>query len=112
MLDRVAHDSGPVIIVGDFNMSDQSNDYQRITTSLRDTYREIGWGLGFTFPDFSYSNAMPVELHTSFLPLRPVVRLDYVFHNDDLQAVAVKVLPTSGGSDHRPVLAQLALISD
>lgn len=109
VLDRAAQDVGPVIILGDFNMSDQSEDYQRITARYTDTYRAVGWGLGFTFPDFSHTNAVPSELRTQSLPVQPLVRLDYIFHNETLQALEAHVWPSSGGSDHRPVFGRLAL---
>jgi vancomycin resistance protein VanJ len=109
VLDRAAQDTGAVVIAGDFNMPDQSDDYQRITAQYMDTYREVGWGLGLTFPDFSYANAVPDELPSLSLPIRPLVRLDYIFHSDALTALEARVWPTSGGSDHRPVFARLAI---
>ncbi len=109
VLNRARLDKMPVIIMGDFNMADLSDDYQRVTANFGDTYREVGWGMGFTFPDFSSSSAVPSG-RTS-LPIRPLVRIDYVFHSHDLTAIDALVWPTSGGSDHRPVLATLALPS-
>jgi vancomycin resistance protein VanJ len=106
VLRRVANDTDPVIVAGDFNMSDQVDDYTRITQHLEDTYREAGWGLGFTFPDFSARQAQP--FHTPLLEKfgRPVARIDFIFHSNDLQALSAQVWPTSGGSDHRPVVAE------
>src|SRR5258707_12377833 len=43
--------NGPVLMVGDFNMTDQTDDYQQIAAVFGDTYREVGWGFGPTFPD-------------------------------------------------------------
>ncbi|HEX2622526.1 MAG TPA: endonuclease/exonuclease/phosphatase family protein, partial [Phototrophicaceae bacterium] len=103
VLDRANQDIGAVIIVGDFNMADQSDDYQHITSQYADTFREVGWWMGFTFPDFLSPNAAPGGKFA--LPVRPVVRLDYIFHNDALLPVQAQVWRTSGGSDHRPVLA-------
>lgn len=109
VLDRATQETEPVIIVGDFNMADLSEDYQRITARFADSYREAGWGLGFTFPDFGGPNAAPGRVR--FLPVRPVVRLDYVFHNQWVQTQLIRVWPESGGSDHRPLLATLRLAS-
>jgi vancomycin resistance protein VanJ len=107
VLDRASHEYGPLIIVGDFNMADQSGDYQQITARYADTYREVGWGLGPTFPDFSSVNAVPGAVRA--LPVPPLVRLDYVFHNDALYPIEARVWNSSGGSDHRPVFVRLAV---
>jgi endonuclease/exonuclease/phosphatase (EEP) superfamily protein YafD len=106
VLARAEQDSGPTIIAGDFNMSDQSSDYGRISERFRDAYRESGWGLGFTFPDFSHANAMTVNAPVLSLLVRPLARIDYVFHSADLVARSAHVLAESGGSDHRPVLVE------
>lgn len=109
VLRRAAQDAGSVIIAGDLNMTDQADDYRRITQHFRDTYREEGWGLGFTFPDFSQKDALPINAPLLGKFGRPVTRIDFIFHNDDLQAISARVWPTSGGSDHRPVLAEFAI---
>jgi vancomycin resistance protein VanJ len=43
------------------------------------------------------------------LPVFPVVRIDHVFSSRELVALRAETLQDSGGSDHRPVLAVLAL---
>ena len=108
-LERAALDTEPLILVGDFNMSDQSEDYRRVAAFYTDTYREVGWGMGFTFPDFTYAEAVPNVLPAVSMPVRPLVRLDYIFHDEAFQALEARVLPSSGGSDHRPLFARLAL---
>lgn len=95
LLGRVAQESNPVLIAGDFNMTDLTGDYGLVVAHYSDSYREIGMGLGFTFPD----------LGQPFL----LARLDYVFHSLDFQATEARVWPTSGGSDHRPIFVRLAL---
>jgi endonuclease/exonuclease/phosphatase (EEP) superfamily protein YafD len=111
LLDRATQDDGALIILGDFNMSDQSEDYQRLTALYTDVYREVGWGMGFTFPDFSQPQSRPTALRDRNLSIQPFVRLDYIFHNEGVQALEALVWPTSGGSDHRPVYARLALLT-
>ncbi len=105
VLERASRNTGPVIIVGDFNMTDQCDSYRRITASFTDTYREVGWGLGFTFPDFSSGSVALGGIRLPSIP--PVVRLDYIFHNSAVHGLEARVWPTSGGSDHRPVFARL-----
>ena len=106
LLRRVALDDGEILIAGDFNMTDQATDYARLTAQFHDTYREVGWGLGWTFPDFTQPNAQPVQASILSALGRPLTRIDFVFHNDALYPVSARVWPTSGGSDHRPVLAE------
>lgn len=100
VLSRARHDPHPMILMGDFNMTDTSADYERIRTIFKDTYRQVGWGLGFTFPDFSMTKSL---FGSKVLHIPLLVRLDYIFHSPDLTATESYVLPTSGGSDHRPV---------
>ncbi len=105
ILERAESETTPVIIAGDLNMTDQSADYQRILANYADVQREIGWGMGFTFPDYRMVNPT-----LSFIP--PLSRIDYIFHNAGFHTVDTDVWPSSGGSDHRPLRATLALARD
>lgn len=108
VLAEAAQDHHPVLIMGDFNMTDQSEDYQRVTRRYRDAFGMVGYGMGFTFPDLSTFQSLPDYWP---LPIRfvPFLRLDYVFHSPHFHPLYAHVWPTSGGSDHRPVFALLAL---
>ncbi len=110
VLAQVAHDTGPILIMGDFNMTDQSEDYQRITAQFEDSFGATGYGMGFTFPDLSTFQSLPGYWP---LPVRlfPFLRLDYIFYNSAFQPIKAYAWPTSGGSDHRPVLAILSLVN-
>jgi vancomycin resistance protein VanJ len=90
---------GPMIVVGDFNMTDQSPGYRELTKNLEDAYREAGWGFGHTFPD--------VQVRSIATPL-PVVRIDYVFHTHDMAALRAYV-GDRGGPNHRFLVAELSL---
>ena len=92
-------------------MIDQTEDYQRSAASFSDTYREVGWGLGFTFPDADL--VTPSKRTIRRLIQFPVLlRLDYIFHNDAFLPLEANVWPESGGSDHHLVYARLALRAD
>jgi vancomycin resistance protein VanJ len=107
LLARTARETHPVLLAGDFNMSDQSADYWRMSARYQDSYRDAGWGLGLTFPaTMSQYSGRPSSSLLQWIP--PVVRLDYVFHDVTFEAVDAHVWPTSGGSDHLPVLVSLA----
>ena len=94
LLDLLASETGPLIVAGDFNMTDASTDYGRMTTNLLDSFRDSGFGFGLTFPAWS--------------PLL-AVRLDYVFHSGNIRSLSAQVMPASGQSDHFPVRAALSL---
>jgi vancomycin resistance protein VanJ len=104
MLALAAADSGPILLMGDFNTTDMDENYRRITANFADTFREVGWGMGFTNPDWQHDNP---RRGASFMPMYQ--RIDYVFHNQFFIPVEARVWPSSGGSDHRPLFAVLAL---
>ncbi len=93
----------PTILLGDFNLTPKTDDYDRITAHFTDVYGVVGRGLGYTFPVTSANGQLS-------LLLPPLARLDYVFVGDGWQPVSAQVWRESGGSDHRPMLARLALL--
>ncbi len=90
---------GPVVVLGDLNLTDRSAAYRQLTERLRDTHRTAGWGLGYTFPVAGPGARPGFAL--------PILRIDYVLATPDLQAVTCDTGPPAG-SDHRPVIATLA----
>lgn len=91
----------PTLMIGDFNMTPNTADYAHVTETFTDAYREAGFGLGYTFPDDNSSSLL------RYAP--PLARIDYVFHDADWTATAARVWGRTGGSDHYPVYARLAL---
>jgi len=92
----------PFFMAGDFNTSDQSPSYKLLATSLNDSFREAGNGFGMTWPVAS------VQKLPSFVP--PLIRIDYVFHNDGFLALDAR--PGSPmGSDHLPLFVTLEQIN-
>lgn len=98
LVERTSQETLPLLWVGDFNMSDQYTEYDDITAYLTDSFRESGFGLGFTYP------AQGVD----FLPA--IMRIDYVFHSDEFVSINTRTLDDSGPSDHYPVIGTLALM--
>lgn len=94
------HETGPLLVMGDFNMSDQSDAYHQMDGLLHDAFRQAGRGLGFTFPDQIKSTLRVIPL---------LLRIDYVWYNDRFTAQRAYVGADSGTSDHRPVVAELSL---
>ena len=94
LLRRVERLEDPLVVIGDFNMTDQQIMYAPLTSRLKDAHRESGWGMGFTFSRFPSIGL-------------PMWRIDYVFYSPDLVALSTTT-GDYGGSDHRPVNAELS----
>jgi endonuclease/exonuclease/phosphatase (EEP) superfamily protein YafD len=103
ILEDAAPETAPLLIAGDFNLTDQSDDYRLITSRYIDTYREVGRGLGVTYPDFTFFG------NPILATLPQIIRLDYVFHSEHFDSIEAYAWHTSGGSDHHPLFARLAL---
>ena len=97
----IATRTEPVIVVGDFNSTDQSDVYKIVSASLTDAHRAVGWGWGNTFPAYAGS-----WKHLPIIPRQ--VRLDMVFYSTELEAQSCKVGSAHGESDHLPVTVRLA----
>lgn len=101
ILDRAANRCGPLILVGDWNMTDQFEDYDRVTQTYTDTFVEAGtMSFGFSYPNGKR------------FPAPPLARIDYIFHNEAFVGLDARVIPESGSSDHRPFYARLALLDE
>jgi endonuclease/exonuclease/phosphatase (EEP) superfamily protein YafD len=97
LLSRLEETDIPVIVIGDFNTTDQQSPYAALTDRLYDAHSESGWGMGFT----------------TCLPLLGIStwRIDYIFYSSQLTALQT-VTGSCAGSDHRPVIAKLAFRAD
>jgi vancomycin resistance protein VanJ len=101
LVDVIADRSGPVIVAGDFNSTDQSEAYKTLRRDLTEAHRAAGWGFGHTFPAYAG------RFHS--IPLIPrQMRLDMIFYSEEFVALSSDVSSTYGESDHLPVLAKLA----
>lgn len=101
---EISKATGPLIVGGDFNATDQSETYRKIHHYLEDAYREAGMGFGFTYPAPPYTF---MEMH---LPTGPLWRIDHIFHSPEFIATSAYTLTTSGGSDHFPILVELSIV--
>jgi len=88
--------SEPALLLCDCNLTDTSQAYTELRSFLSDSFREAGWGLRNT----NYASDIPF----------PMQRIDYVWHNAGLSAIAAEV-GQAGGSDHLPVVVRLRLFS-
>ncbi len=100
LVQDIAATPGMRIVAGDFNTTDKNIPYKLMRLHLRDAHREAGWGFGFTFPTRARRMGS----------LLPFVRIDYIFYSEDFYALRTRTLQESGGSDHLPVVADLAIL--
>jgi vancomycin resistance protein VanJ len=103
LVDTLPDDPNPVLVLCDCNMTDQTAAYRSLDALLVDSFREAGWGLGFTFPAHPIAN-LPITI--------PVLRIDYVWHSDQFIATDAYADNDSGTSDHFPVVVRLLLRKD
>lgn len=99
LLSQTDAETGAYIVAGDFNMSDQTSIYTRLTQHMEDTFREAGIGLGTSWPAFQV---------VGLGALPPLIRIDYIWHSREFRALSAEVGPYLG-SDHLPVEATLNL---
>jgi len=97
LLGLIREVDGPLLVMGDFNQTEWSSSYSRLTTELQDGFRATGSGFGHTYP--SHWGPWNIRL--------PLLRIDYIFHSAELVASRAHVGP-DGGSYHLPTVADLA----
>ncbi len=90
--------NGSQVLTGDFNQTEWSASHAMIRGVLQDSFGEIGGGFGHTFPSRIHFGRLELPL--------PLVRIDYVFHSEDLSAINARIGPNAG-SDHLPMLVDL-----
>ncbi len=93
----------PLIVLGDFNTTDQTENYTVIAGRLIDTHWSVGHGFGFTFPDWRRHQA-------GRSLLGPLVRIDHILVSRHWVPQDVHVVSRATDSDHRPVVATLRFI--
>jgi hypothetical protein len=95
LLDIIEEMQGPLVILGDFNMSDREPAYRHFAAHLHDAYRETAGGFGFTYPIGAGSAPFPL------------VRIDYVWSGGGVAPAAAQVACFQGWWDHCTLLAEL-----
>jgi endonuclease/exonuclease/phosphatase family metal-dependent hydrolase len=89
---------GPLVVAGDFNLSDREADYAKFAARLHDTYRESSWGFGHTYPS---------DLRLAGIPIvPPLTRIDYIWSAGGVVPVAARVA-CGNNSDHCMVIVDV-----
>lgn len=98
--------------MGDFNSTPHNETYASIANELTDIHWAVGNGFGFTLPDYS-QNQTPDSppMAQTILRFGPVARVDHIFASKHFIPIETYVAADSGRSDHRPVIATLALLT-
>lgn len=96
LVTRASAEAERVLLLGDFNLTPPSDDYQQLTAQFTDSFAAVGRGMGWTY---------------RLVPGWPAnIRIDYIFHDAGWQALDAHVWTQPTGSDHRPLIAQFAII--
>jgi endonuclease/exonuclease/phosphatase (EEP) superfamily protein YafD len=89
----------PILLVGDWNMTEHYDQYKEVRREYNDVWRENHpWRFGFTWPSDSWMKVAP-----------PMFRLDYIFHNDHWVVDEARVVSCAAESDHHPLWARMIL---
>ena len=107
LVQRVEREILPVIVAGDFNMTDETQDYDRVQKVLQDSFRKSGFGFGFTWPH-GWELKLLVKMSNWRLNY-PVFRIDYIWYSKHWEAKSSSVLEATE-SDHLPISAELILL--
>lgn len=106
-LAAIAHENAPAMLLGDFNMTDTHGEYSYVSsTGLKDAFKASGQGRGHTLPRRvgPWKRNQWLNGMIRWVPLPPMVRIDYVWHTENLRSLDSWV-GKDAGSDHMPVLA-------
>ncbi|MCK6577928.1 MAG: hypothetical protein L6Q98_07465 [Anaerolineae bacterium] len=103
LMERLSQETLPMIVAGEFNVMEFEPAYDQFAAFLGDSFREAGSGLGFTFPaGGGYAQGF----------LRPVLRLDYIWHDQHFRAISAEVLPPVSIADRLPVRVELQYVGE
>jgi endonuclease/exonuclease/phosphatase (EEP) superfamily protein YafD len=97
LLARAAGENNPVILGGDFNLTDWSAPYALLAAQYSDSQREVGFGLGLS------------RVITRRWEGVGIIRIDYLFHSAGLEAAAFYNNYSSHGSDHFPIVGRFVM---
>lgn len=102
LLKKVAENHHPLILMGDFNTTEQQPNFALLRQQgLTDAHEAAGWGMGFTYPNpnlrYSWRRRIP-----------PFIRIDHVLFSSEWRALSAWTGSISD-SDHLYVVADLVL---
>jgi vancomycin resistance protein VanJ len=87
----------PVLVLGDYNVTDREPAYQTLSRGMRDAHLEVGWGSGASWRPERFKG-MPFGL----------LRIDYLFSAGGLAPLSITTDCAPRGGDHCLVRATFA----
>ncbi|MDM8528343.1 endonuclease/exonuclease/phosphatase family protein [Anaerolineales bacterium HSG24] len=100
----------PILLLGDFNSTPFSQNYYLIDNLLTDVHAEVGQGFAMTFPNFKRAITQNRSWITRLvLSMPPLAHIDHIFVSEQFHPLNIKLLPETAGSDHYPLVAEVAL---
>ncbi len=94
----------PLVVLGDFNISDRELAYTELNRRLHDAYRATAWGPGLTFPQNVSVGPLPMPF--------PLVRIDYVWSKGGVLPTDAYTVCRGDGSDHCMVVADMHIAGE
>lgn len=88
----------PLLLAGDFNLTDREVAYAAASRGLWDAHRAVGSGTGNTWRPFALADGG-----------LPLLRIDYLFGSPGVQPVRLARDCTARGSDHCALIGQIAV---
>ena len=79
----------PVLLMGDFNVTEREAGYRILTQSLVDSHRAVGFGPGNTWKS---ERLIPTPL--------AIIRIDYLLAGRSVTPISIREDCTPAGSDH------------
>lgn len=100
LIDKVRAPGEPLILLGDFNMTEREPIYGHVAARLTDAHRAAGFGPGTT-----WKSTNPLVWKAGL----GILRIDYQFSTSDVRATRAASDCSSTGSDHCSVTVSYAL---
>jgi endonuclease/exonuclease/phosphatase (EEP) superfamily protein YafD len=95
MVEVLAQERGPRLLIGDFNATQYAGWYDRcLATGLRSAHRDRGRGMATTWPNGRRK--------------LPPIRIDHALISEDVACISIQE-GIGAQSDHRPVVVDLAI---
>jgi len=105
LAERLHRIQGRVILAGDFNDTPGSRVYELFEGTLKNGFREAGWGVGATYGHYSLVRSLSPSLARFAIDF---LRIDHVFVSPEIHVISAEVLPLSV-SDHRAQFYRLRI---
>jgi endonuclease/exonuclease/phosphatase (EEP) superfamily protein YafD len=93
-MDSLHKSENPILVCGDFNSTRFSRVVELMKSEYYNTFKECGWGFGFTFQG----------------KLKLPLKIDYQFYSDGIAPLNTTIIDTMLLSDHFPLVSSYQFI--